>query len=517
MRLAQIKELLKTPAGVSAAAAMGVGSVVHLFGFVNVLHNYDDIAQQPRGYGTGISSGRWLLSLLGDSAEWLGGNYNLPLVNGLLFIALLAISAGLLVSVFCIENRTMAAIAGMLLVVFPSAFSTLIFRYTSVYYGVGIFLAVLAAWILPRHRFGIIISAVSMAGSLGIYQAYIPITIGIFVLLLLQQTLQGKSSLWVLIRRGIYYCLTLILGLCCYYLFLHITLRIYGTSLSDYQGIDQMGKMSLKDLPDLVKEAFYLFCTFPLKNHYGLASMKLIKLSYVALSGISAGIMGYILLIRIKKITLALFAVLMCLVFPVAVNFVVVMCPESWIYTLMVYAFALAGYVPIVLFTCMTDCGGKYRKHLVNAIILGLAVLVGGYSYKTNVNYSALYFSNRQVENYLNSMIVQIRMEEGFDTEKQWAFIGEIEDPLLNCYWQYEMDFGGIEQTQWMLQRYSWPEWIRNYYGYTFPTASNEDVLRLYETEQVQNMPYWPNEGSIQVIDNFVVIKCGDPYLANPN
>jgi len=103
MRLAQIKELLKTPAGISIAAAMGVGSVVHLFGFVNVLHNYDDIAQQPRGYGTGISSGRWLLSLLGDSAEWLGGNYNLPLVNGLLFIALLAISAGLLVSVFVLK------------------------------------------------------------------------------------------------------------------------------------------------------------------------------------------------------------------------------------------------------------------------------------------------------------------------------------------------------------------------------------------------------------------------------
>ncbi len=512
-----VKEMKQKPEGIAAAAAMGAGSLVHLFGLVNVMHNYDDIAQQPRGYGTGITSGRWLLSVMGDIAEWLGGNYNLTLVNGLLFIALLAVSAGFLVSILGIRNHTMAALSGMLLTVFPSAFSTLAFRYTSAYYGVGILLAVLAVWVLPRYRFGVILSAVCMAGSLGIYQAYIPITIGLFVLLLLRQTLQGQSSLWELIRRGIYYCVTLLLGLCCYYLFLKVTLWIYGTALSNYQGIDQMGKLSFNDFPGLVWEAFYMFCTFPLKNHYGLASMKLIKLSYIALAGISAGIMGYILLIRMRKILLAVFAGLMCLVFPVAVNFVVIMCPESWIYTLMVYAFVLAGFVPIVLLDCLQEWNGKQVSYIGKTIVLCLAVLIGGYAYKTNVNYTALYFSNRQIENCLNSMIVQIRMTEGFDTEKQWAFVGEMEDPLLNCYWQYEMEFGGIEPTQEMLQRYSWNEWVRNYCGYSFPAASDEQILQLYETEQVQNMPCWPNEGSIQVIDDFVVIKCGDPSTENPN
>jgi len=505
---------------VSFSAAFFCGILTHAFGLVNTLHNYDDIAQQPKGYGTGITSGRWLLSLMGDIAEWLGGNYNLPLVNGLLFIALIAVSAGFLVSVFGIDDPTLAALSGMLLAAFPAAFSTLAFRYTSVYYGVGILLAVLAAWVLHGCRFGLILSAVCMAGSLGIYQAYIPITIGIFVLLLLQKTLQGKSSLAALIRQGVYYCFALILGLCCYYLFLKITLWIYGTGLSDYQGIDQMGKLTLTDLPALIWEAFYTFCTFPIKNHYGLASMKLIKIAYVILIGTSAGMLGYILLKRVKKITLILFAALMCLVFPVAVNFVVIMCPESWIYTLMVYAFVLVGYVPVILYGCIPEQDGnseKTGKLLFKTVALSLAILIGGYAYKTNVNYSALYFSNRQIENYLNSMIVQIRMEEGFDAEKKWAFIGEIEDPLLHDYWQYDMDIGGIEPTKWMLQRYSMGEWIRHYCGYTFPAARNEDILLLNETAAVKDMPCWPDAGSIQVIDDCVVIKCGDPYLANPN
>lgn len=510
------KNGLQTPFGIAVAAAMGVGTVTHLFGLVNILHNYDDIAQQPSGYGTGISSGRWLLSQLGDCAHWLGGNYNLPLVNGLLFLLLIAISAGFLVAAFDIQNRAMAGLSGALLAVFPAAFSTLVFRYTSAYYGLGILLAVFAAWVLPRHRFGVLLSAICIAGSLGIYQAYVPFTIGIFVLQLLQQTLKGQSSLRMLVCRGIYFCMVLLLGLVCYYLFLKLALWIYGTSLSDYQGVDQMGRLAVKDIPGLLKEAYYIFCTFPVKNHYGLASMKLIKAAYIVLAGVSAAILGYILLIR-KNIGLTIFSVLLCLLFPLAVNFVEIMCPESWIYTLMVYPFVLTGITPAVLLTCLPECGRKYGRNAETVIVLVLAVLVGGYAYKTNVNYSALYFSNRQIENYLSSLIVQIRMTEGFDTEKEWAFVGEMEDPLLNSYWQYEMEFGGIEPTQGMLQRYSWGEWVRNYYGYTFPVADNAAILRLSEMEAVKQMPYWPDQGSVQVIDNYVVIKCADPYRSNPN
>ena len=84
----------------------------------------------------------------------------------------------------------------------------------------------------------------------------------------------------------------------------------------------------------------------------------------------------------------------------------------------------------------------------------------------------------------------------------------EIEDPLLHSYWQYEMTYGGIEPTQWMLQRYSWPEWIRNYYGYSIPMSDEAAVLALSQTEAVAAMPCWPASGSIQIIGDAVVIKC---------
>lgn len=506
----EIKKICKTPEGLAALSGLSAGVVTHLFGLVNVLHNYDDIAQQPRGYGTGVTSGRWLLSLMGDFCEAIGGNYNLPLVNGLLFLLVISLTASVMVSLLRINNKKLAVLVGALMTTFPSAFSTLAFRYTAVYYGVGILLSVVAAWVLLRYQYGLILSALCTACSLGIYQAYVPITIALFVLMLIRQTLEGELPFWTLVRRGVYCCASLILGLVFYYLLMQATLALYGTQLSNYQGVNEMGKLSLSQLPALVKEAYYTFLMMPLKDYCGVAAMRLLKIGYLLLAGSSAVLTGYILLKRVKKIESMLMTALLFLVFPLAVNFVVIMCPESWIYTLMVYSFVVVPCVPIVLLDCFLSSEEgrqEIRRWAEKGITAVLVVMICCYSYQTNVNYTALHYSNRQVENYLNSMVVQVRMTEGFRSDMQWAFIGEIEDPLLHSYWQYEMTYGGIEFTDWMLKRYSWPDWLRNYYGYSIPLLDAEKTAELSSREEVKAMPCWPDEGSVQIIDDTVVIK----------
>ena len=121
------------------------------------------------------------------------------------------------------------------------------FRYTAVYYGIAILLSVLAAWILERTKYGVLLSALFTALSLGIYQAYVPLTIGIFVLILIRQTLQESVPVKDVVKNGIRQCVALILGLALYFICLKITLWIYKTSLSDYQGVGEMGQLSLTD------------------------------------------------------------------------------------------------------------------------------------------------------------------------------------------------------------------------------------------------------------------------------
>ncbi len=493
----------------AAISAFVCGVCVHLYALVNNLYNYDDIAQQPKGYGTGITSGRWFLTLLGDFFDFWGGNYNLPLINGILFLVLISISAALLVGVLEIRRKSSAVLIGALFTVFPTAAATLFFRYTAVYYGVGILCSVSAAWILKKGKIGFFLSVLFIALSLGIYQAYVPITIGIFVMLLIRMALEGRSSNKKLIYRGCYYCAVLVAGVLTYFLLLKVCLIVYSTSLSSYQGVGNMGKLSLPELPGLVREAIYSVCMIPLKNYCGLSGMRLIKLTYFLLFGLSAVLIIYFLVTRVKDWKIWIITGVLCLAFALAVNFIVVMCPETWIYTLMVYAIVLIPCFPLVLLECFPICEQPdlFQK-IVNKICLVICtLLIFCYAYEANISYTSLYFANRQVENYCSDLVVQIRMTDGFEPGKKWAFLGNIQDPLLHSYWQFETRYGGNEFTQGLLKRYSLFYWIQCFVGYSPEFVTEDIVAELYTKQIVQEMPCWPNQGSIKVIDDLIVVK----------
>lgn len=500
----------KRPEWSAWLAAMCCGIMTHGFALVTILHNNDDIAQQPYGYGTGISSGRWLLSVLGDFLRENGFDYNLPLVNGLLFLLLVAVSAAVAVLALRVKRRSSAALMGMLFAVFPSVAGTMFFRYTVVYYGISLVLAVLAVWVLENCRYGLPLCAVCMALSMGIYQAYVPLTIAMLVLLMIRRILEERSGFWEMVRRGLYYCGALLAGLAVYYLALKGCLLLYAEELSDYNGMNSMGQLSLSALPGLLKEALYSPLMLPLKNYCALADMRWIRIAYAGIYAVSGLLAAYLLLRYVKKPLMILMTGVLAVLLLVAVNFIVIMCPDGWIYTIMVYPFVLLGCIPLVLWECVeqqdpirTLAGGAVGKLI--AVLLG--ILIFCYGYDTNVNYTASYYANRQTENYMNSLVIQVRMTEGFDSEKEWAFLGQIQDPLLRTPWQYEVYFGGNEPSYMLINRESRSYWIWHYLGYSIPFASEEKTQQLWAGEEVAQMPCWPDAGSIKAIGDTMVVK----------
>lgn len=502
-------EFSKTPVRTALLSALIFGLLTHLFGLVNILHNNDDIWQQPMGYGAGITSGRWLLTIVGDALTRWGLSWNLSVVNGVLFLALIAISAGLIVSVFRIQNKVSAALIGMVFVAFPSVTSVLFFKYTTIHYGISILLSVLAAWVLQGKKRSLLISALCTACAMGIYQAYVPITITVMVLLLIQQALEGESDVRQIVRRGLYFCAALILGVVLYFVFLKISLAVYKTALSDYQGVDNMGKISLGALPGLIWRAFSSFCKLPLYDYCELANIPLLRYLYILLGGTVVLLVGYILFAKVKKLSLIVLTGLLCAVLPIAINFVVIMCPDTLIYTLMVYSFVLLPCMPLIFFECLPPMESMQKVKCIfgKTVSLIVALMIFCYAYYANVNYTAMYFGNRQVENYWNSVVTQVRMTEGFDAEKEWAVMGEIDDPMLSSAWADGVIYGGNRFTKDLLNQYSRLAWVSNYMGIQVPAASEERIAELSSMTEVQEMPCWPTQGSIKVVDDTVVIK----------
>jgi len=500
----------KRPEIITIIISFVVGIAVHMFGLVNVLHNYDDIAVQPIGHGTSLASGRWSLFLFGNSIRRLIGEYNLPWLNGVLFIFLVAVTAGFLVSVLDIKKQKAAVIVGIIFVTFPSATTTLLFKYTAVYDAFALLLSVLAVWFLRKYKLGFIPAAFCIAFSLGIYQAYVPVTISICVLLLIKQVLQEDVKIGQLIWRGVCDCATLLLGLILYFLFLKAFLWVFHTSLNDYQGISEMGNIPLAQIPSLIAKAFIDFCLLPVNEYAGLAQTGLTKIAYVFLGVFTILILLFIAIVKKKNLSQIVLLLLLCITFPIAVNFIAVMCPNSWVYTLMVYSFALVPCVPLVLIEILPKTEGllkKLQRTLAGVAVCFVLILVTCNAYMANVNYTSLYYANRQTENYLNSMVTQVRLTEGFTPDKKWAPLGSINDPLLQGTWNNTELYGGNRHSNDLLTAYSWRSWINLYHGYALPWANHEETMALADNETVKDMPTWPSEGSIQVIGEYVVIK----------
>lgn len=509
-----IKLNFKEPKWIAGVSAAVSGVVVHSFALVNVLHNYDNILQQPKGYGAGITSGRWFLSILGDFCEnILGLGYNLSTINGLLFLAMIAVSAMLLVEVLQIRVGFSAALLGCLMATFPTVCSTMVFRYTAPYYGLSLLLSVFAVWVAGRGKLGVILSALCVAFSMGIYQAYVPFTIGIFLLVLMHQSLQQDASLLKLILQGVRYCVCLILGVVLYFVFLKIAMALYSTAgevvLDTYQGIDSMGKISLSQLPGLIKQAWLSAALFTIRDYCGIAGTAMLKILWSGLLLLIVLMASVLLVAGRKQIWNCAFFCLMGLLFPLAINFIVVMAPEGIVYTIMVYSFVLVACAPLMLAECLPE--GKMRGLLLQGIGLLSALIIFYNGNYTNLNYTRLYYANRQVENYFSGMAAQIRMTEGYTPDKKLVVLGErLQDPNMWEIWDEEPVYGGVNGSNakgLINASYSVVLWIDNYLGVGIAQAEESEKAEVEKNPAVEEMPCWPSQGSLKVMDAYLVLK----------
>ncbi len=515
------------PERAALIAAVVCGFFVHLFGLLNIIHNYDDIFVHPVGFGSTIQSGRWGLAILGGVFHLLFGAYNVPFLYGVLFFVLAGFAASQMVAMFHVQNHKIAVLIGALFVVFPSATSTLFFKFTAHYYGVAILLAVTAAKLLAESKSGFVMGTLCMVFSLSIYQAYLPITIGLLVLILLKRALDDNEvTVAHTLRTGLFFCLSIITAVIVYRLMVDVTVVLGNKALVlvgqmmpdlviddfvlvDYQGISKMGQTTLPALLCSVVKSFEFFFAHPFNGFCGLAPTVLLKVLYPIFWVLTVTIPVVVLIVKKKRISHIVGVMLLLLLLPVAINFIVVMCPNSNIYTLMAYGFVLVPCAPLLLYESWhdTDAVLRLKKIVKRTLATASVVMVVAYTFSTTVNYTYMYYATRQTENYFASMVAQIRMTDDFTDDKPWAFIGNIHDSLLKNSWDVVPIYGGNANIKDMINNYSRNDWITHYVGYQPQWATNAQIAAIQASDEFKSMPVWPDAGSIRVIQDCVVVR----------
>ncbi len=503
-------------------AAFILGLAAHLYQFTNKLYNYDELANTPGGIGLSTEQGRWLLNWMGRFMRSVfGGSYSLPFFNGIFALLFLSISAGMVVSVFKVKSRLTAGLIGGLMTVFPAVVSMYFFMFLALYYAIGIFFSVYAAYLVvkyPKSIVGNIAAVIMIMCSLGVYQAYFPDTVCILLMVVILKAAFGnmkdkkewKEFFLTIVR----FLAVMAAGIVVYFLANKAVLAVTHIQLTSYQGGDTMGKITFAQLMDAVRHCYTSFFDLGFSDvmgiNYNSTVMRLVKLVWVLFA---AGIGAYLILKKKEYINKV---IVLCgmLVFPLAMFLIYVMAPNSYCYTLMAY--------PVVFFFIffllwMDACFMNLRLNVqvksiagwISALLTTAIVII--FIWYANGNYMALEYTKYHDFAYVQTMITQIKSVEDYSQDKPVIVVGtQISDGTNGMGSLIGDTFivGGKADSN--LGYNSLLYLMSDYLGYSPYYGTYEEIQNWMKREVVKEMPSYPAEGSIQVIDDTIIVKLSD-------
>lgn len=486
-------------------AALLWGLVCHGMMLTNKYSIHDDITFL-HSIGATFESGRWMLGLLSLAEQKLTGgpHYSMPLPHGLMSLLCIALWAGLLVSLFRIRSRLLCVSLGCVLAAFPGVASLFGFMFTAPYYMAALLATVVAAWALCRRQRLLTwcLSVAMMTCAMGVYQAYIPVAIGMLLLYFLMERLDRPGDDWAhTVGTAIYYGSALLTTVLAYYIISKLFLTMFDLQLNRYQGINNMGREGLGVYLTRVVLAYKAFF-FPEQMIRASNAFVVMGLS-IPWKGmlILDALLLLVLFFRAWKenIWKALQIGAVSALLPLGMGFAYVMGPDA--HTLMVFGQCLT----FVLTACLIQRLGMDRKLLLRLVsLLCCLVLLAFplvYCRYDNAVYMDLEMNQQRTISWFNTLITRIKSCDGYRDELPITYVGILE--------KQDHTMGVLSQFPYIWPYESAPDLIND----SGQTHFMEKWCGFWQQQvefdhpDISSMPCYPDDGSIRILDDVIVVK----------
>ena len=542
------------------------GILIHAYMFTNKLSNSDDL-KYLGGYGVGKEFGRWFLHIVNP---W-DGNYSAPWLTGLFAVFFLSLASCLVLSILKIESVTGSILVPLMMMSFPSVCSMFTYMFTADCYAVGIFLAVCAAWLIRKYRYGFLPGIALLVLSLGLYQSYLCLALGLLVIALFMDSLreaeqgEGKKAVWRIIRQGI---MTLVILLCSVLLYTLVT-RLINPDLSEYNGISALGSFDLSRLPRLILRAYrYVAEYFILKPYSFVTDFAYVLNILVCLFAVAFVMVPFFRRKIYKRPLLAVLYLFLAACIPLAMGSIIIMAPDATVTMLMLYQYvivylfviAMMERIPVLKASPLPspapgeetsplpspapgeetsslpspapdeetepaagtgkDTACRRYFHADRLIAFGITAVLLLVTYEntvvTNLAYFRMGITYERVYAYYNRMVARIEATEGYESGDTFVLLGEYglsETPdFLGDYpvaWteDYYEDLSGVALEYSLLNSGSRYDFIRDYIGVSNTSVSDEEIALIKESEEYQAMPVYPADGCVSRINGVWVLK----------
>ena len=465
--------------------------------------------------GSTVSWGRWMLRIIWDVLKFIlgGSTYNVPLLNGALSLFLFVISECIIVNLFDIRKKSAIILVTLFPTVFPATASLFAYMHTAPAYAFSILLSIVSAYIICRdsNRIrAVLLGSLMLCLSLGIYQAYLSVGVGIvFLFLLMTLITEGFPSWKAFFNKGFDHLFILMLGVVEYYVVTVASSKILNEPLVGVSGISSFGTdTGLSGYGERIIEAYSQF-VFP--SYDRIDSMYPGRTRYFYLLALAL-IFVYLLInfMRWKKdncLSATRFAqlVIMLIAFPIASNLIYIMSGD------LDRALAMYGQLLPYLFLILL-----YEKVKTEDFKLGSWIRYGSEGLLFFISFVYCEYDNAlwlkesyyiaQADRIYTSLITRIQSVEGYDHVMPVLVVGE--NQLFDATYKDREEFEIVRTDPInfpIINDYAWKEYMTLKLGFSprYILETDEFARR----EEIKDMPTYPADGSIKVIDDCVVVK----------
>lgn len=484
------------------------GLLAHMYMLTNKLPNMDDLYSID-GFGATFKVGRWFLWVVGAIAYHLNLVYSMPWFNGLVTILLLACSAGVVAVLLDLNSNISNVILGAALVTFPSWTATFFYMFTAPYYALAVLLAVLSVFFTVKYKKGYIIAVPLLACSMGIYQAYLPFVATLYVVLLFQSLYDEDKNYKDILRNSLFYLINLIASVIVYFVILRLSLVITNQSLNAYKGLDTIGEFSLGRIQEIIKNIFINFFGIFINNNLEISYNLITKGMYFILYVVVFLLVMHLItnLYKKKDYMKSIETFVLLIMYILAINSIYIMCSDG-IYALMYFSYVFLLIFPLVLLDKNIAKCGSNKGNCITEWIVSFVLLcgIGSYCQYASAEYLSIELSVEQAKSYYTTLITQIKSVEGYTDSCKVALVGNnvTDSTFYRNDVMNKFDMSGRDRT--IVEAYSRENFLKYYCGFSAEYVSIEQLPE----DKINRMPIYPTDGSVQMIDDVVVVKLAE-------
>ena len=472
--------------------------IVHFIKLVNYFPTWDSLGDGVDLPWKGMTNhGRWFSGIL---KRLLASQYDLQWVEGIISAVFIALTIVLILRIFDVKNKVCQILAIVTFVTFPSVTSTFAYMFWTPAYMCALFMGVLGVYLCINCKAKVAIPVAMLLFTLCIatYQVYIPFSVTLFAFYIATKLWDSENKLRDYKGPIISAVIALVGCAVIYYVGGKLAVSFFNVELTSYQGASTVGLMSVSQYIIAAKTSFMAFVnyflTLPKVGFYG-------AINAVIIGFIIAFAIKFILLKKDIKVIRRICILLLYSVLVPLTYFFYFASPDVFYHRLMELGNYFVYLFVIIILNRYYD---EMKQFFRRALICVIALLCFYNFINANIAYQSMHMSYERTYFELSEIMMKVDELKTEDVPTV-ALVGEFEEGDNAVVASPYITGAAIDNFV------QFPMCAKNFSKYYLDRdivlATDEQIEKIEATEAFEQMPTYPQNGSIAVIDGIIVVK----------